>query len=71
MANVLNDSKVRCLVDAAIQQGFTLERISKSYRLIPADKSKKIVSFAATPSDCNFYWELRRNLKKSGFQEKD
>lgn len=63
------DGKVRDLLDAAKAQGFREVRDKKAFKLIPPDKTKPIVVVSSTPSDTNFYWELRRQLKKSGFVE--
>lgn len=63
------DGKVRDLLKKAECQGFKLERDKKAYKIIPPDKTKPIVVVSSTPSDGNFYWELRRQLKKSGFVE--
>jgi hypothetical protein len=63
------DGKVRDLLTKAESQGFRLQRGPKSYKLIPPDKSLPIVVVSSTPSDGNLYWELRRQLKKSGFKE--
>lgn len=69
--NVFHDSKVRDLINKAIEQGFILEPRcgSGNYRLLPKDKKYKKISFSSTPSDCNFYWQLRRMLRKSGYCE--
>lgn len=64
--NLMNDSRMRGLIEAAQKQGFRLERGENAYKLIPPDKSKPVVSVAATPSDCNVYWQVRRMLRKSG-----
>lgn len=63
----VGDGKVRDLIKKAIDQGFIIEHEKKSIKLIPPDKTKPIVRMACTPSDRNIYWELRRNLRKSGF----
>ena len=64
-----NDGKVRDLLTAAQGQGFRIEHSSKSFKVFPADKKAAIITIAATPSDRNFFWELRRMLKRSGFVE--
>lgn len=63
------DGKVRDLLLKAEAQGFRTERGAKSVKLIPPDKTKPIVTVSCTPSDANFYWELRRMLKRAGFVE--
>lgn len=63
------DGKVRDLLTKAKKQGFILERDKKSYKLIPPDKTKPIIVISSTPSDGNYYWELRRQLKASGYIE--
>jgi hypothetical protein len=64
-----NDGKVRDLIARAIAQGFREERDKKAFKFYPPDKTKPIVVVSSTPSDSNYYWELRRQLKKSGFVE--
>lgn len=64
--NLMNDSRLRGLIEKAQAQGFRLERGENAYKLIPPDKTKPIVAISSTPSDCNVYWELRRQLRKSG-----
>lgn len=64
--NLMNDSKLRDLIEKAQAQGFRLERGENAFKLIPPDKSKAIVTISSTPSDCNVYWEMRRQLRKSG-----
>ena len=64
--NLMNDSRLRGLIEEAVKQGFRLERGENAFKLIPPDKSKPIVTISSTPSDCNVYWELRRTLRKSG-----
>jgi hypothetical protein len=63
------DGKVRDLIAKALKQGFVLERHSKAFKIIPPDKSKSILSVSSTPSDGNFYWELRRQLRSVGYIE--
>jgi hypothetical protein len=64
--NLMNDSKVRKLIEDAQDQGFVLSRGENSFKLTPPDKTKPIVVISSTPSDNNIYWELRRQLRKSG-----
>jgi len=66
----MNDSKVRGLIEEAQAQGFVLSRGENAYKLTPPDKTKPIVVISSTPSDNNIYWELRRQLRKSGMKVK-
>ena len=68
--NLFHDSKIRQLLRAAEKQGFVIQHKSKSFAIIPSDKSKEIITFACTPSDQNAYWQLRRMLRRAGFVEK-
>lgn len=63
------DGKIRDLLAKARKQGFKLEKDKKSFKLIPPDSTKPLINISSTPSDCNYYWELRRQLKASGFVE--
>lgn len=63
------DGKVRDLLNKAKEQGFVLEHERKCFKMYPPDKTKPIITMSCTPSDSNFYWELRRQLKKCGFVE--
>jgi hypothetical protein len=65
--NLKYDSRVRDLLAAAKSQGFRLEHEKKCFKMFPPDKSKPIITIACTPSDANFYWELRRQMKKCGY----
>jgi maleate cis-trans isomerase len=64
--NFLHDSRVRDLLETAIEQGFRLERNSKSYKLIPPDKTKEIIVMACTPGSQQQYYRTRERLRKSG-----
>lgn len=63
------DGKVRDLLSKATDQGFRIERDKKSFKIYPTDKAKEMIMVSSTPSDTNFYWELRRHLRRGGFQE--
>lgn len=63
------DGKVRDLLDSAVQQGFRLERDRKAFKLYPPNRMFSVIVISSTPSDGNYYWELRRQLKKAGYQE--
>jgi hypothetical protein len=69
--NLLNDSKLRGLIEKAESQGFKLMEKGRSghYKILPPTKDKPILSISSTPSDSNFYWELRRMLKRCGYVE--
>lgn len=69
--NLLNDSKLRGLIEKAEAQGFKLSAKSKRghYQIIPPTRNYPIITISSTPSDSNFYWELRRMLKRCGFVE--
>jgi hypothetical protein len=67
--NLKYDSKVRGLLASAEAQGFRLEHAGKCFKMYPPDKSKPIITISCTPSDCNFFWELRRHLKRCGYVE--
>ena len=69
--NLLNDSRVRDLLKKAALQGFVLEAKTKRghHKIIPPDATKPAITISSTSSDCNFYWELRRMLKRSGYVE--
>jgi hypothetical protein len=64
--NCLYDSRVRGLVETAIEQGFRLERNSKSYKLIPPDKTKGIIVMACTPGSQQQYYRTRERSSKAG-----
>jgi hypothetical protein len=63
------DGKLRDLLTAAEKQGFRLERDKKAFKLYPPNRTFNMIVISSTPSDSNYYWELRRQLKKAGFQE--
>ncbi len=63
------DGKVRDLLSAAEKQGFRLERDKKAFKLYPPNKLFSVIVISSTPSDSNYFCELRRQLKKAGYQE--
>jgi hypothetical protein len=63
------DGKVRDLLTKAKDQGFELVHEKKCFKLYPPNKNVPFITISCTPSDGNFYWELRRMLKRSGFKE--
>lgn len=62
------DGKVRDLIAKAEAQGFKLVRDKKAFKLYAPD-GKSMITISSTPSDGNYYWELRRQLKRAGFKE--
>jgi hypothetical protein len=64
--NIQYNDRISKLLSLAKEQGFTIERSRKSFKIIPPNKNKQIIYFSCTPSDVNAYWEIRRYLKKSG-----
>jgi hypothetical protein len=61
-----SDGKVRDLLAAAIAQGFRMEKSKKAIKMFPPNKKHDIITMSCTPSDTNYYWQLRRELRKSG-----
>ena len=67
--NVMYDSRIRKLLDSAKRQGFRLEHAKKCFKLYPPDVCMNTITVSCTPSDTNYFWQLRRQMRKCGYIE--
>ena len=60
--------KFREWVKLARQNGWIVEKTGGHYEWIPPNKQGQKLSSSGTPSDSNFLWSLRRDLRRNGLE---